>query len=128
MLAAASIIPHGLKHDQTVLRLHPDPDGPQHNEQKNSWLTFGLRKLPSTKAIMHKSVYRRFEAAAVVLFDTTGKYRPVNMDEHVDFVQYFDPKIETPEPANPAQTMADDIEEKWAKAKAADACRQVLTT
>jgi len=43
------------------------------------------------------------------------------MSEHVDFVQYFDPKIENPEPANPAQAMADDIEEKWAKAKAADA-------
>jgi len=74
MLAAASIIPNGLKHDQTVLRLHPDPSGPQHNEQKNSWLAFGLRKLPSTKAIMHKSVYRRFEAGLVVLFDTTGKH------------------------------------------------------
>jgi hypothetical protein len=122
MLAAASIIPNGLKHDQTVLRLHPDPSGPQHNEQKNSWLAFGLRKLPSTRAIMHKSVYRRFEAGPVVLFDTTGKYRPVNMNEHVDFVQYYDPKIRDPKPANPAQTMADDIEEKWAKAKAADAC------
>jgi hypothetical protein len=117
MLAAASIIPDGLKHDQTVLRLHPDPSGPQHNEQKNSSLAFGLRKLPSTKAIMHKSVYRRFEAGPVVLFDTTGKYRPVNTDEHVDFVQYFDPKIENPEPANPAQTMADDIEENGPKPK-----------
>jgi hypothetical protein len=126
MLAAASIIPHGLKHDETVLRLHPDPSGPQHNEQKNSWLAFGLRKLPSTKAIMHKSVYRRFAAGPVVLFDVTGRYRPVNMNQHVDFVQYFDPTIKDPEPANPAQAMADDIEEKWAKAT--DACRQVSTT
>jgi len=43
MLAAASIAPNGLKHDETVLRLYPDPAGPQHNEQKNSWLAFGLR-------------------------------------------------------------------------------------
>jgi hypothetical protein len=113
MLAAASIIPNGLEHDETVLRLHPEPAGPQHNEQKNSWLAFGLRKLPGPGAIMHKSVYRRFDAGPVVLFDTTAPYRPVNMNEHVDFAQYYDPKIEDPKPANPAQAMADDIEEKW---------------
>jgi hypothetical protein len=88
-----------------------------HNEQKNSWLAFGRRKLPSTKAIMHKSVYRRFEAGPVVLFDMTGKYRPVNVSEHVDFVQYYDPNIKDPQPANPAQAMADDIEGKWNWAK-----------
>jgi len=113
MLAAASIIPNGLEHDETVLRLHPEPAGPQHNEQKNSWLAYGLRKLPGPGAIMHKSVYRRFDAGPVVLFDTTAPYRPVNMNEHVDFVQYYDQKIEDPKPANPAQRMADDIEEKW---------------
>jgi hypothetical protein len=121
MLAAASIIPGGLKHDETVLRLHPDPTGPQHNEQKNSWLAFDLRKLPSTQAIMHKSVYRRFAAGPVVLFDVTGKYRPVNMSEHVDFLQYYDPNIKDPQPADPAQAMADDIEEKWNRAKVANA-------
>jgi hypothetical protein len=56
----------------------------------------------------------------------TGKYRPVNMNQHVDFVQYFNPSIKDPQPTNPAQAMADDIEEKWAKAT--NACRQVLTT
>jgi hypothetical protein len=121
MLAAASIVPNGLKHDETVLRLHPDPTGPQHNEQKNSWLAFGLRKLPGTRAIMHKSVYKRFEAGPVVLFDTTSQYRPLNMSEHVDFVQYYDPKIKDPKPAAPAQTMADDVEGKWERAQAATA-------
>jgi hypothetical protein len=96
MLAAASIVPNGLKHDDTVLRLHPDPTGPQLNEQKNSWLEFGLRKLPSTQAIMHKSVYQRFAAGPVVLFDTTGNYVPANMNAHVDFVQYYDPNIKDP--------------------------------
>src|ERR1700739_1327680 len=88
MLAAASIIPGGLKHDDTVLRLHPNPAGPQHNEQKYSWLAFGLRELPSTAAVMHQSVYRRYEADRVVLFDMIGDYRPINMNKHVDFVQY----------------------------------------
>jgi hypothetical protein len=121
MLAAASIIPNGLKHDETVLRLHPDPAGPQHNEQKYSWLPFGLRKLPSARAIMHKSVYHRFGAGPVVLFDATGAYRPVNMSEHVDFAQYYDPANPKPEPADPKQCVADDIEARWANAKAANA-------
>jgi Uncharacterized alpha/beta hydrolase domain (DUF2235) len=121
MLAAASIIPGGLKHDETVLRLHPDATGPQHNEQKDSWLTLGVRKLPSTEAIMHKSVYWRFGTGAVVLFDTIGNYRPANMNAHVDFVQYYDPNNPDPKPADPAQCLADDIEGKWEKAKAAHA-------
>ena len=66
---------------------------------------------------MHKSVYKRFEAGPVVLFDVTGKYRPVNMSQHVDFMQYYDPNTKDPQPANPAQTMADDIEDKWDRAK-----------
>jgi hypothetical protein len=49
----------------------------------------------------------------------TGKYRPVNMSEHVDFLQYYDPNIKDPQPADPAQAMADDIEEKWNRAKVA---------
>jgi hypothetical protein len=117
MLAAASIIPGGLKHDETVLRLHPDPAGAQHNEQKNSWLPSCLRKLPSTQAIMHKSVYRRFEAGPVVLFDVIGKYRPLNMSEHIDFLQCYDPNVKDAKPGDPAQTMADDIEGKWDRAK-----------
>jgi hypothetical protein len=121
MLAAGSIIPGGLKHDETVLRLHPDSAGPQHNEQKNSWLAFGLRKLPGTRAIMHKSVYRRYATGPVVLFDATGPYRPVNMNEHVDFVQYYDPRNPDPKPANPAQCLAEDIEEKWERARSANA-------
>jgi hypothetical protein len=71
---------------------------------------------------MHKSVYRRFEAGPVVLFDEIGNYRPVNMNEHVDFAQYYDPNNQDPKPANPAQCLADDIEERWEEAKAANAC------
>jgi hypothetical protein len=118
MLAAASIIPEGLKHDVTVLRLHPDPVGPQHNEQKYSWLAFGLRELPSTSAVMHKSVYSRFKAGRVVLFDVIDGYRPTNMNKHVDFIEYYDTANPNPKPAVPTQCVADDIEEKWAKAKA----------
>jgi hypothetical protein len=115
MLAAASIIPDGLKHDESVLRLHPDASGPQHDEQKGSLLAHGLRKLPGPEAIMHKSVYRRFAAGPVVLFDRINQYRPANMSQHVDFVQYYDPNVMDPQPADPPQVVADDIEGKWEK-------------
>jgi type VI secretion system (T6SS) phospholipase Tle1-like effector len=117
MLAAASIIPDGVKHDDTVLRLHPDASGPQHNEQKGSWLAVGQRALPGSRAIMHKTVYGRFSNASVVLFDIRGPYRPGNLAQHVDFAQYYDPSNRNPKPANPAQAVADDIEAKWQQAK-----------
>ena len=66
---------------------------------------------------MHKTVYERFAETSVVLFDTAGPYRPKNMAEHVDFVQYYDPDNRNPKPADPAQARADDIEAKWKRAK-----------
>jgi hypothetical protein len=44
------------------------------------------------------------------------------MNEHVDFVQYYDPKIKVLEPADPAKTMADDIEEKWEQLQRHQSC------
>jgi hypothetical protein len=66
LLAGASLIPGGLKHDGSVLRLSPNPAGPQHNEQSGGFLKAGVRDLPvdsesgESKSPMHKSVYRRF--------------------------------------------------------------------
>lgn len=122
MLAAASIIPDGLKHDQTVLKLWPDPSGPQHNEQAGTLLRSGLRDLPAdrqthrSEAQMHKSVYLRFKHGAVLLFDKIGQYRPQNMRTHVDFEQYYDPNNANPQPASNPECVADDIEMKWEKA------------
>jgi hypothetical protein len=45
MIAAASIVPDGLKHDGSVLKLWPDPEGPQHDEQAGGRLKKGLRTL-----------------------------------------------------------------------------------
>lgn len=120
MLAAASLVPNGMKHDESVLRLHPDPAGVQHDEQKGGFLRLGLRTIKNNQAIMHKSVYRRFAAGPVVLFDKLGAYRPTPKT-HVDFVQYFDPKIRDPQPANPETSqVADDIEYKWEHKRAAE--------
>jgi hypothetical protein len=37
----------------------------------------------------------------------------VNMNQHVDFVQYYDPNIKDPQPANSTQATADNIDGKW---------------
>jgi hypothetical protein len=121
MLAAASIVPDGLKHDSSVLKLWPDPGGPQHDEQAGGGLKKGLRPLPAdpktheSGAIMHKSVYRRFAGDPVLLFDRTGQYRPANLAQHIDFKQYFGPDA-TGKPAEKPRCVADDIEAKWEKA------------
>ena len=60
---------------------------------------------------MHKSVYRCFEAASVLLYDRMAAYRPDNMRVHVDFKRYFDGST-----AQPNQCVADDIEQKWENA------------
>lgn len=121
MLAAASIIPDGLKHDGSILRLWPDAGGQQHDEQAGGWLKKGLRDLPADEtthvsgATMHKAVYRRYEADPVLLFDRMAPYRPTNMEKHVDFKQYYGLGA-TNRPAGDPQCVADDIEMKWEKA------------
>ncbi|HZS53839.1 MAG TPA: DUF2235 domain-containing protein [Bryobacteraceae bacterium] len=122
MLAAASIIPNGIKHDPDVLRLYPDSSGMQHDEYKaglgfftritgQSW-SVGLRK-PPRDATMHKSVYQRFKEPAVQQYDIMGPYRPPSLSAHVDFAQYYDPANPAPAPAQQPVAIADDIESKW---------------
>jgi hypothetical protein len=119
MLAAASIIPDGLKHDSSVLKLWPDPKGPQHDEQAGSFLKLGLRKLPADKvtlkstAQVHKSVYARFKQDAVLLFDRMARYRPLTMRPHIDFEQFYDTTNTNPQPSQNPQCVADNIELKW---------------
>jgi hypothetical protein len=122
MLAAASIIPDGLKHDSTVLKLWPDAGGPQHDEQAGGWLKKGLRALPEdekthlSRATMHKSVYRRLAGDPILLFDRIAPYRPVNLARHIDFKQYYDSDAGEAKSAQDPQCVADDIEMKWEKA------------
>jgi len=85
LLAEASLIPGGLKHDGSILRLSLNPAGPQHNEQAGGFLKVGARDLlvdpesGESKSPMHQSVYRRFEAGSVPLYDRMAAYRPNNM-------------------------------------------------
>jgi hypothetical protein len=85
MIAAASLIPNGLKHDGNVLKLWPKPAGPQHDEQAGGFSKAGLRILPvdpstgESSSPMHKSVYQRFAAGPVLVFDGMEPYRPTNL-------------------------------------------------
>jgi hypothetical protein len=115
MLAAASIIPDGLKHDGSVLGPWPNASGPQHDEQAGSFFKKGLRALPTdaagvARAPMHKSVYARFAAPAVLIFDQMGLYRPSNLRTHVDFAPYFNSSSNG---SRSTTCIADDIEGKW---------------
>jgi hypothetical protein len=62
----------------------------------------------ASRAIMHRSVYARFEALEVLLYDRFGKYRPPNLRNHVDFAQYYDG---TPNLA--PQCVADNVEDRY---------------
>ncbi|SHN73546.1 DUF2235 domain-containing protein [Bradyrhizobium erythrophlei] len=118
MLAAASIVPNGLKHDGSVLGLWPNPSGPQHDEQAGSFFKKALRELPTdttgvAQSPMHKSVYERFTNGPVLIFNQIGLYRPTNLRTHVDFAPYFGGGSNRPGPNPPKTCIADDIEAKW---------------
>ncbi|MGZ5864978.1 MAG: DUF2235 domain-containing protein [Xanthobacteraceae bacterium] len=122
MLAAASIIPAGIVYDERVLSLYPDSAGPQHDEYKSGRWEHGVRELPFadkakkiSHATMHKSVYARFAAGKVALYDHMDDYRPENLKVHADFAHFYDQGL--PKPDIP-RWVADDIEKKWEKRKA----------
>ena len=101
MLACAYIIPNGIKYDRSVLRLHGDPAGIQHDEVKTGFATipnffgitwtYGTRELPKMQnsqfsdATMHRSVYERFDMDEVPDYNAMMEYRPVTLANHLDF-------------------------------------------
>src|SRR6266542_1283724 len=75
----------GLKYDASVLKLYPDPTGPQHDETRSSLLHWArkLREIPN-EAKLHPSVVERFKAAEVLHYDIMRPYRPENLRTHDD--------------------------------------------
>jgi uncharacterized protein (DUF2235 family) len=101
MSECASAVPHGLQFDGQVLQLSPDPGGMQHDEVAAGLglLTklFGItwarkdRKLQSRRAVIHSSVYKRFDLPEVQVYDRLKPYRPSVLRNHVDFERYYEP-------------------------------------
>lgn len=94
----ASAVPDGLKFDKSVLKVWPQPGGPQHDEVAAGFASVprwtGItwkekyRVLPGPGAIMHASVYRRFDNREVRLTDAFGRYRPSTLETHDDFKRF----------------------------------------
>jgi uncharacterized protein (DUF2235 family) len=80
----------GLKYEPSLLRVYPDPGGPQHDEQKGSIFRFAGLKLRQIghDYPLHPSVIERFKAPEVLNYDTMVPYRPENLREH-DAVKGF---------------------------------------
>jgi hypothetical protein len=79
--AAVSV---GMKYDSSVLKLYPDPTGPQHDETRSSFFRY-FRKLPRKvehDSPLHPSVLERFTAGEVLDYDTMTSYRPQNLSTH----------------------------------------------
>jgi uncharacterized protein (DUF2235 family) len=119
MRDCATAVPNGILYDSDVLNPFPRADGMQHDEVKAGlgfWTTLfqetwteKTRELPAPDAVMHRSVYQRFDLPAVQLYDHMGLYRPETLRNHVDFAEYY--KDGAPFPAtsgkNPKAVAAD---------------------
>jgi hypothetical protein len=132
MLACASVIPNGIKHDRSVLQLFPDSSGMQHDERK-SGLGFITRRFNVTwrkqdrvlpirkgemksRATMHKSVYDRFDLPDVFQHDCRCIYRPETLRTHIDFCDgYLDDGTTGARPNRTRNEAAVDTEAKFDK-------------
>jgi uncharacterized protein (DUF2235 family) len=89
MLDAA--VSTGLKYDPSVLKLYPDPAGPQHDESRSSIFRFAapaIRPIRSD-APLHPSVLERFKAGDVLHYDTMRPYRPENLRNHETLKAFY---------------------------------------
>jgi len=99
MRDCATAVPNGILYDPDVLMPFARPDGMQHDEVKASFgilnrlfhLTWAekTRELSAPEAVMHRSVYDRFDLRAVQLYDHMRPYRPETLRNHVDFAEYY---------------------------------------
>lgn len=83
-----------------------------------NWLTWAekRRDLPGDapyQAIMHRSVYERFDAIEVLQHDVEKPYRPVTLSKHVDFVDGYQGGVRNPNPV----AMAMYVEERLNRRK-----------
>jgi hypothetical protein len=123
MVVAATTIPNPIQIDPNVLKTHPVPVGRLHNEVKAGFglittvtgLTWGEqhRELPSPSAIMHKSVYERFDATEAFEYDSWTRYRPQTLRTHVDFARFYEPNAPFAATSlSTATALADDPESR----------------
>ena len=85
---------NGIKIDRNLLHLTPDALGPQHDarEPGHFWGLIkwkkGLRQIDHD-AVLHPTVYQRFDAAEVQHFYQMQPYRPDNLAQHDKLQRYY---------------------------------------
>jgi uncharacterized protein (DUF2235 family) len=90
MLDAATSV--GLVHDQSWLRLFQDAAGPQHDEKRIGVYRHTrtlVRKVPPD-AVLHQSVFDRFEVPEVLQYNMLKPYRPEALRDHGLVKHYFE--------------------------------------
>ena len=97
--ATANSLPHPLMVDDSVLRLSPAFDGPQHDESGGIAYRFGARAIrdPNIAAPLHVTVYDRYAAHTVLKEGVPGPYRPEALKNH--------PMTRQPAPPPPGNTV-----------------------
>jgi hypothetical protein len=91
----------GIKVDDSYLKLHPDPLGPQHDEREPGYLgdrfkwDEGLREVKD-EAILHSTVLERFAAeGGVQHYYQQMPCRPENLRSHTKVKKYYGPEAST---------------------------------
>jgi uncharacterized protein (DUF2235 family) len=100
MIDEARAVPHGIKVDESVLMLYPDPRGPQHDECKSSVFRFGRKatRAPLPRETLHPSVLERMAAEKVLHHDVMKPYRPKALRNYVIHRPYVVGGTDAPRP------------------------------
>jgi uncharacterized protein (DUF2235 family) len=99
MIEVATAVPHPIQIDWSVLRLHPDPGGMQHDECRagikyvtrlcgKTW-RLQHRRLPGPDTTIHDTVRQRFDAGPVLQYDQLAPYRTETLRVVDAYQTYF---------------------------------------
>jgi hypothetical protein len=61
------------------------------------------------QAIMHRSVYERFDAVEVLQYDLAQPYRPPTLSNHIDFMDAYQGGVRNPNPVAMAMYVEDRL-------------------
>lgn len=112
MVDRATEIPAGLTYDASILRAYPDPEGFQHDARRDSTVPLLRPRVPfyplkyrdpPDDAVLHPSVYDRFDAAGVPIYDSIAAYRPPALKAHGDVAHLYG-EAKSPEPRKAMRT------------------------
>lgn len=89
MISAAAEV--GMHYDPAVLQTDADPAGMQHDETKCGIFRFARKRTRHVRSdgTLHASVLERFRSPGVLQFDRIHPYRPENLRDHDDTIEFY---------------------------------------